>query len=74
MSGGIMAVWVLVTSSPAKGSTYKRLWGIGALTLGLSIMADFVPEIAGPFALLMLAAATVKNQGKIGNTIQKATH
>lgn len=74
VSGGIMAVWVLVSAPKGSTKTYKRLWGIGALTLGLSIMADFLPEIAGPFALLVLAAGTVKNQGKIGRTIQQGTH
>ncbi len=67
ISGGIMAVWVLVTPNE-QTATFKRLWGIGALTL-----ADFVPQIAGPFALLVLVAGGTKNSGKIGKTIDSAT-
>lgn len=73
VSGGIMAVWVLLSQSPTKGGTYKRLWGIGALTLGLGILADFLPQIAGPFALLVLVAGATKNKGKLGGTINSAT-
>lgn len=72
VSGGIMAIWVLITPNE-QTATFKRLWGIGALTLALSIMADFVPEIAGPFALLVLVAGGTKNKGKIGKTISNAT-
>ena len=35
------------------GSTYRRLWATGALALVLSVLADFAPEVAGPFALLI---------------------
>lgn len=37
----------------ASSSTYRRLWATGALTLLLSIVADFAPDVAGPFALLI---------------------
>lgn len=36
------------------GSVYKRLWGVGVLSVMLSVLADFAPTIAGPFALLTL--------------------
>ena len=35
------------------GSTYRRLWATGALAILLSALADFAPEVAGPFALLV---------------------
>jgi hypothetical protein len=34
------------------GSTYKRLWGVGVVGIFLSVLADFAPSIAGPFAVL----------------------
>jgi len=46
--------------NPEGFDLYKNLWGIGALTLALSVTADFVPEVAGPIALLVVSAATVK--------------
>lgn len=36
-----------------KGSTYRRLWATAALALLLSTAADFIPDIAGPLALLI---------------------
>lgn len=33
---------------------YQRYWGVGALTLMLSLAADFAPGIAGPFAVLVV--------------------
>src|SRR5581483_613035 len=35
------------------GSLYKRLWGTGVLGVALSIVADFAPQVAGPFAMLV---------------------
>jgi hypothetical protein len=35
------------------GDTYRRLWATGALALLLSALADFAPDVAGPFALLI---------------------
>jgi hypothetical protein len=35
------------------GSTYRRLWATGVLAILLSMFADFVPEVAGPLALLI---------------------
>lgn len=37
----------------AEGSAFKRLWGTGVLGVMLAIVADFAPQIAGPFALLV---------------------
>jgi hypothetical protein len=37
-----------------EGSIYKRLWGVGMVGFLLSIAADFVPTIAGPFAVLIV--------------------
>lgn len=32
--------------------TFHALWGVGVVSMLLSILADFAPTIAGPFALL----------------------
>lgn len=32
--------------------TFRALWGVGVVSLVLSIIADFAPTIAGPFAML----------------------
>jgi hypothetical protein len=35
--------------------SYPRIYAVGVVGLGLSVLADFAPAIAGPFALLVLA-------------------
>jgi hypothetical protein len=57
ISMGLMFAVTAMGKSPVKGgqktSTYRKLWATGALGLLLSLLADFIPEIAGPFALLV---------------------
>jgi len=72
ISGAGMATFVLIQGSKqhrATEETYKSLWAIGLLTLGLAIFADFVPGVAGPFALLVLIAMAVRNTGALGSVI-----
>jgi hypothetical protein len=37
----------------AKG-TFRVLWGVGVVGMFLSLLADFLPQIAGPFAVLIV--------------------
>lgn len=46
------------------GSLYKRLWGIGVIGVVLSLAADFVPTIAGPFAVLMVLGSLTSGGDK----------
>jgi hypothetical protein len=46
--------------------TFRALWAIGAVTLGLAVLADFVPQVAGPFALLVMLAMAVRSKGELG--------
>lgn len=69
ISGGLLASYTFVSAREeglSTEQTFKRLWGIGVITLGLAIAADFVPEIAAPFAILILIAMVAKNQGALG--------
>ncbi len=72
ISGAGMATFTLVQAKrqgrPSE-KTFKALWAIGLLTLGLAIFADFAPEVAGPFALLVLIAMAVRNTGVLGSVI-----
>lgn len=38
------------TSNPA--GTFRTAWGVGVVGMMLSLLADFAPQIAGPFAAL----------------------
>lgn len=72
VSGGLMATYVLLEASkkhkPSE-ETFKSLWAVGALTVGLSVFADFMPRVAGPAALLVLAAMAARNTGALGSII-----
>ncbi len=70
VSGGLLVALALI---PAKGnvdsSVYKKIWAAGLLTVALGVAADFVPEVVGPFAVLVIIAAVLRNQGVLGGFI-----
>ena len=45
------------------GDTFHALWGVGVLALLLSILADFAPTIAGPFAALTVLGSAASQSG-----------
>ena len=56
-----------------RGLSY-RLWGVGMLGLMLSAAADFVPQLAGPFAVLVLLGyATAGGDKAIENVLGKVS-
>lgn len=72
LCGAGMGTFVLIQASRTQRpteATYKSLWAIGLVTLGLAVFADFVPQIAGPFALLVLIAMAARNSGALGSVI-----
>jgi hypothetical protein len=60
-------------SSQSTEKTIKSLWAIGALAFGLAIFSDFLPQVAGPFALLVLVALAARQRGEIGTVLGTAT-
>lgn len=68
--GGMLAFVALeAKAGTAQGSTYKKVWAIGLLTLALGIVSDFAPQLTGAFAVLVLLAAYGRHEGLIGNVI-----
>lgn len=67
----IEAAFVLARAKQGQNreSTVKSLWAIALLTLGLSMAADFAPQVAGPFAVLVLAALAAKSHGELGQVL-----
>lgn len=45
------------------GDTFHALWGVGVLSLLLSILADFAPTIAGPFSVLTVLGSAASQKG-----------
>lgn len=62
------------------GSFYRRLWGTGVVGVFLSVAADFVPTIAGPFSVLVVLGSLTHGGdqalqsalGKLGNAVPTA--
>jgi hypothetical protein len=69
VSGGLMATYVLIEARGKPQGSYRQLWAVGALTVGLSVFADFMPKVAGPAALLILVAMVARNTGALGGVI-----
>ena len=65
-----MAVYVM--RERPEGQRYKALWAVGVMTLGLSILADFAPELAGPFAILVMIGAYMRHKGTLGKILPDA--
>lgn len=80
ITGGVLVAAAFLENKYAKANQfplYKRLWFIGLLVLVLSMTADFVPEVAGPLALLILVSVAVHDGKYFGllqqeNTTKKA--
>jgi hypothetical protein len=69
-TGGILvSIALLRKNSASSGQTYRRIWAAGLLTAGLSVFADFVPELVGPFALLIIIAAVASDKGALGSLL-----
>lgn len=69
LAGGVLTALALIPAEGNSGSAYKKLWAAGLLTAALGVAADFVPEIVGPFAVLIIIAAVVRNPGVIGKFV-----
>lgn len=70
----LLAMGVYKGQKPGDVGMAKRLWGIGMLGTMLSIAADFVPQLAGPFALLVvLGYATTGGDKAIENVLGKVS-
>lgn len=72
IAGMLEAFFVLAQARQGNSThpnTVKSLWAIGVLTLGLSALSDFVPQVAGPFALLVLVALAARSRGDLGRVL-----
>src|SRR4051812_17944179 len=69
------------SKADADHNTFKSLWGVGVVALLLSLLADFAPTIAGPFAVLVVLGSLTNGGdqviqtalGKVGKTPAHST-
>lgn len=55
--------------NPAAGTAFRTVWSVSLLFLLLAIMADVVPELAGPFAGLVALAVLVGRSGSVNQIV-----
>lgn len=65
VGAGVTAA-VVVATTQNEDDRFKALWAIGLLTIGLAAVADFAPQLAGPFAVLIAVAAVARHPGALG--------
>lgn len=79
MSAQSGKTWILVAAGLMFGilfvkrdsfpDVFKAAWAAGVVVLGLSVLADVAPEIAGPAALLVLMAVYWRHRGALGSVV-----
>lgn len=50
----VLSIYRDRSSSSSPAGTFRVAWGVGVVGMFLSLLADFVPQIAGPFAALIV--------------------
>ena len=45
---------IAVFRGKTSSTVFKRVWGTGVIFVALSMLADFAPSLAGPFAALVV--------------------
>lgn len=59
----LAAIAVYKDRKQGTSDTFHALWGVGVLSLLLSILADFAPTVAGPFAVLTVLGSAASSNG-----------
>lgn len=70
-TGGIV-IYDLVQHKNDLGAdgSFRAVWSLGLLFLLLAMLADTVPELAGPFALLVLLSVAVGREAVISKIVK----
>lgn len=72
LAGGLMFATIGIRRGQIQ-DPFKFAWAAGVITLFLSVLADVAPEVAGPFAILVLMAVYWRNRGVVGSVLPKAS-
>ena len=71
IAGALMAGVTIIEDhkNPGAVTVYKRLFALGVLTLGLSVAADWAPQLIVPFAIAIVVAFTLGNPGFLSGAL-----
>jgi hypothetical protein len=61
----LAAIAVYRDRKDGASDTFRALWGVGVLSMLLSLLADFAPGVAGPFAALTVLGSLVSGDVSI---------
>lgn len=71
VTGGVVTYDLLQHSgSLGTDQSFRAVWSLALLFLLLALLADTVPELAGPFALLVMLAVAIGRQGVVGQIVK----
>jgi hypothetical protein len=74
LSGGVIMYDVLKNrDSLGADQSFRAVWSMALLFLLLAIMADTIPELAGPFAALATLAILIGRQGALSSIVGAGT-
>lgn len=66
VSGGVIVYDIVSSGTKLSGDQeFRAVWSLSLLFLLLAMMADLVPELAGPFAALVTLAILVGRQSAL---------
>jgi hypothetical protein len=68
LAGGLMFAAIAIKRATIP-DPFRFAWAAGVITLGLSVLADISPEVAGPAAILVLLAVYTRNKGVLGSVL-----
>lgn len=72
VTGGLLVAYAMLDARSGKvpsETTYKRIYSSFLATVALGVAADLVPELVGPFSILVIVAAWAKHKGALGGVI-----
>lgn len=72
LAGGLMFAAIGLRRNQI-ADPFRFAWAAGVITLLLSVLADVAPEIAGPFAILVLMAVYWRNRDTLRGGVASAS-
>lgn len=64
--GGVAMALFTGTDAQAK---YRKVWGVTLLSIGGAALADFAPQLVGPFLALVIIAYIAGHSKQIGGVV-----
>lgn len=68
ISAGVTAATVY-SAAQSEEERFRALWAIGLLAVALAALSDTIPQVAGPFAVLVAVAAVARHPGALGSKL-----